>query len=105
MPRVTAVLSISLPPEMAREVEACCRSEHRTRSELIREALRSYLQAAEIRTLRIKMGRVPEVEPTADEIAAIHEGEADFRYGRFRLLEPSRRGAQRSSSQRRGKRA
>lgn len=52
MPRVTAILSISLPPEMAREVEACCRSEHRTRSELIREALRAYLREAELRAPR-----------------------------------------------------
>jgi metal-responsive CopG/Arc/MetJ family transcriptional regulator len=90
MPRVTAILSISLPPEMAREVEACCRSEHRTRSELIREALRSYLQAAEIRTLRIKMGHVPEVTPTDEELKAIRIGKAAFRQGKVQQLSSQR---------------
>ncbi len=48
MGRITATFCISLPPEMAREIEAACRNEHRTRSELVREALRAYLRAAEM---------------------------------------------------------
>jgi Arc/MetJ-type ribon-helix-helix transcriptional regulator len=97
MPRITAILSISLPPEMAREVEACCRSEHRTRSELIREALRSYLQDAEIRlqdaeirSLRIKMERVPEVAPTDEELKAVRIGKAAFRQGKVQQLSAQR---------------
>jgi Arc/MetJ-type ribon-helix-helix transcriptional regulator len=63
MPRITAILSISLPPEMARQVEACCRSEHRTRSELIREALRAYLREADMRTVRPAPARDARLSP------------------------------------------
>jgi Arc/MetJ-type ribon-helix-helix transcriptional regulator len=36
------VLSVSLPPEMLSWAEEVARSEHRTMSELVREALRAY---------------------------------------------------------------
>jgi metal-responsive CopG/Arc/MetJ family transcriptional regulator len=42
MARVTVVVAISLPPEMVVELDALCKKEHRTRSELVREALRQY---------------------------------------------------------------
>lgn len=42
MARVTVMVSISLPPAMAAELDALCKKEHRTRSELLREALRRY---------------------------------------------------------------
>jgi CopG family transcriptional regulator / antitoxin EndoAI len=45
MARVTATFSVSLPPEMATELEQVRREEHRTRSELVREALRRYFAA------------------------------------------------------------
>ena len=44
MTRTTATFSVSLPPEMAAELEEVMKREHRTRSELIREALRYYFQ-------------------------------------------------------------
>ena len=44
MARTTAAtFTISLPPEMLAELEQVRRQEYRTRSELIREALRRYL--------------------------------------------------------------
>jgi len=46
MARVTVTFSISVPPEMAAELEAIRKKEHRTRSELLREALRRYAAAA-----------------------------------------------------------
>ena len=46
MARVTVTFSISLPPEMAVELDALCKKEHRTRSELLREALRQYQSRA-----------------------------------------------------------
>ncbi|HUX65782.1 MAG TPA: ribbon-helix-helix domain-containing protein [archaeon] len=48
MARVTVTFSISLPPEMAAELvlEAIRQKEHRTRSELLREALRRDIVAA-----------------------------------------------------------
>ena len=45
MARVTVTFSISLPPEMAAELEEIRKKEHRTRSELLREALRRYVSA------------------------------------------------------------
>lgn len=42
MARTTVVYSISLPPAMSAELEDIRRKEHRTRSELLREALRVY---------------------------------------------------------------
>ncbi len=43
MSRVSKVISVSIPPEMAREVQRVAREESRTRSELFREALRQYI--------------------------------------------------------------
>ena len=43
-PRITATFSVSLPPEMAVELEEVMKQEHRTRSELVREALRQYFR-------------------------------------------------------------
>lgn len=40
--RTRHTMTVSLPPAMIREVEAVRKAEHRTRSELIREALRTY---------------------------------------------------------------
>lgn len=40
--RTTKTLSISLPPAQLRDVEKLAKKEHRTLSELIREALRRY---------------------------------------------------------------
>jgi len=44
MARTTVTFTVSLPPEMAAEIERVMKEEHRTRSELIREALRRYFQ-------------------------------------------------------------
>jgi len=46
MARTTATFTISIPPEMAVELEKVRKTEHRTRSELVREALRRYVAAA-----------------------------------------------------------
>jgi predicted transcriptional regulator len=40
--RTTRTLSITLPPEMLARAEELARNEHRTMSELMREALRHY---------------------------------------------------------------
>ena len=46
MSRITAMFSVSLPPEMAARLEEVRREEHRTRSELVREALRHYFRVS-----------------------------------------------------------
>lgn len=44
MPRTTKTITISLPPQMADQVEQVMQEEGRTKSELLREALRRYMQ-------------------------------------------------------------
>jgi len=41
--RVSRTWTISLPPDMSRVAEEIARQEHRTKSELVREALRFYV--------------------------------------------------------------
>lgn len=42
MGRTTETMTVSLPPAMMEEVDRVCSEEHRTKSELVREALRAY---------------------------------------------------------------
>ena len=63
----TAKVTISLPEEMLAAADRVGAREHRTRSELMREALRWYLRA----------GAVPMEEPTRVERAAIAAGRAE----------------------------
>ena len=47
MSRTTKTITFSLPPEMASKVEEVMREEGRTKSELLREALRRYIEERE----------------------------------------------------------
>jgi len=71
--RTRETTTISLPPEMLREVERARKAEHRTRSELVREAIRTYLA----------MRRLPTYTPTRAELRRIERGRAEIRAGRF----------------------
>ena len=44
MARTTQIISISVPPEMTCQIDRLAKIESRTRSELLREALRRYLE-------------------------------------------------------------
>lgn len=79
MPRTTATFSISVPPEMADELERVRKVEHRTRSELVREALRQYIRAASVRSVKERIAMLPEAEATGDEVDAIEAGRREFR--------------------------
>ena len=48
-PRNTAIITFSLPPEMAQELREVVREEDRTVSELLREAIRLYMEEREWR--------------------------------------------------------
>jgi len=50
--RTTKVTSLSLPPKLLREMERLARREGRTRSELLREALRRYVADSRWRELQ-----------------------------------------------------
>src|SRR5580700_9233154 len=70
MARTTATLTISLPPAMLEELKRVRKHEHRTRSELMREALRSYFS-----------NRISEEEvPTTAELRTIRRGRATIAY-------------------------
>jgi hypothetical protein len=62
---------------MAAQVEETMKIENRTRSELMREALRTYFA----------MRRFPEETPTAAELRAIRRGEAAYRKGDYVTLD------------------
>ena len=49
-PRKTDTITFSLPPEMAEQVREVVKEEDRTVSELLREAIRLYLEEREWRT-------------------------------------------------------
>jgi CopG family transcriptional regulator/antitoxin EndoAI len=52
--RTTKTWTISLPPKLSREAERAAREENRTKSELLREALRLYLEDQRWRKLQRK---------------------------------------------------
>lgn len=52
--RTTKTWTISLPPGLGREAERTAKEENRTKSELVREALRMYLEERRWRKLQQK---------------------------------------------------
>ena len=74
--RSSSILTISLPPAMAKQMEKVQKKEHRTRSELLREAWRHYFES-----------RYPEYAPTKAELAAIRRGRAEIERADFVTLE------------------
>jgi predicted transcriptional regulator len=61
---------------MRKQLEKIREQEHRTRSELVREALRRYFAS-----------RYPEVTPTQSEMKAIRRGRAEIASGKYVTLE------------------
>jgi metal-responsive CopG/Arc/MetJ family transcriptional regulator len=49
MPGARKLITISLPPPLLKKAERIAEEEHRTKSELLREALRFYLETRDIR--------------------------------------------------------
>ncbi len=54
--RTAKVISLSLPPDMEKEIQKVAKEEHRTTSELLREAFRQYLSNRDLATVR-RVGR------------------------------------------------
>jgi Arc/MetJ-type ribon-helix-helix transcriptional regulator len=63
--------TVSLPPAMAKEIQRAMKAEHRTRSELVREALRIYLSAR----------LIPAEIPTPSKTRAYRRGIAAYKRG------------------------
>ena len=61
--RNTKTITFSLPPEMAEQVQQVMKEEGRTMSELIREALKNYMQEREwLATIRYERLKEQEAE-------------------------------------------
>ena len=74
------MISVSIPHEMLPEIDDAARRECRSRSGLIREALRRYLSTGH--------GRMIALDNAApDEVEAIKRGRAQFERGEFVRLE------------------
>jgi Arc/MetJ-type ribon-helix-helix transcriptional regulator len=71
-PRNTALVTVSLPRPIARQIERVRKREHRSRSELVREALRVYFARA---------AAFPEVTATAAEIRALKRARREYLAG------------------------
>ncbi len=69
--RTRQTMTVSLPPEMVEKVDEVRKEEHRTRSELVRQALRTYFN----------INRFAVVEPTKSELTVLRRGRAAFRRG------------------------
>jgi predicted transcriptional regulator len=78
---------------MAKQVQQAMKAEHRTRSELVREALRVYLSA---RLLPVEI-------PTSAEVRAYRRGMAAYGRGDFVRLEEYANGMDRSPHRGRSK--
>src|SRR5712692_1976089 len=70
----TTLLTISLPRAMAERVETLRKAEQRTRSELVREALRTYFAIA---------ARFPEEEATPAELRDLARGRRAVARGEY----------------------
>ncbi len=57
MERNTIQWTISIPPLLSRAAIKTAKAEYRTRSELVREALRRYLENRMVDRIRAKVGR------------------------------------------------
>ena len=69
--RISRTITFSLPPEMAEQVQRVMREEGRNMSELVREALRLYLEEREVR--RLERLRSRQANRTGNEGGEINE--------------------------------
>jgi len=73
--RTTKVMTLSLPPEMVKEVDKLTKEEKRTKSELFREALRKYINDKrweQIRQWGMKTARELSISTEGDVNELIH---------------------------------
>ncbi len=83
MARTTKTITFSLPPDMAARVDQILKEEGRTKSELLREALRRYIEEREWkRLLRYGERKAQELGITPDDVdRLIHEYRAEKKRG------------------------
>ena len=72
MSRTTKTITVSLPPDLVAMMEDLCREEGRTRSELLREALRRYAEGRQRQRLyRYAETKAKETGITEDQVEDI----------------------------------
>lgn len=79
--RTKKTVTTSLPQEDLAALDRVRKQENRSRSELMREALRHYV------ALRERLQRIPEVDPEPDEIEAIKRGREAIKRGEYVTLD------------------
>ena len=84
--RTREAFTISLPPAMSQAVEKASRTEQRTRSEIVRDALRLYFNPE----LALRIARLPVATPTARELRELEKGRAAMRRGKYFTLDEFR---------------
>ena len=97
--RTHQTMSVSLPPQMMRDVERVRKTERRTRSELVREALRLYFNPE----LAARIARLPVYKPTAAERRAIAKGRAEIARGEYLTVDELFQGLDRRRGKARAK--
>ncbi|MHB1324828.1 MAG: CopG family ribbon-helix-helix protein [Thermoleophilia bacterium] len=77
MARESKIITISLPPELAEEIDRLAAAENRSRSEMLREAFREYLTYSRWRRIRRwgdETAREFGIRTEADVDRILHEG-------------------------------
>jgi CopG family transcriptional regulator/antitoxin EndoAI len=77
MARDTKIITVSLPPEIAAEIDRLAVEENRTRSELVREAFRQYVTYGRWRRIRRRGDQTARefgIRTEADVDRILHEG-------------------------------
>jgi Arc/MetJ-type ribon-helix-helix transcriptional regulator len=79
--RNTKTVTVSLPPQLVAELDRVSERERRTRSEILRDALRRYITVAE----RGRM--IPIEDALPEEIEAMHRADKEYTLGECMRLE------------------
>jgi predicted transcriptional regulator len=90
------LITISLPPPLLKKAEELAREENRTKSELLREALRFYVETTEVRRVAARdrfLALVDRVQARANRVPA-----REIRKVLSEAVEAARRGKRRASA-------
>jgi metal-responsive CopG/Arc/MetJ family transcriptional regulator len=79
MPRISVQMTVSLPPDLYRRAMQVAKHEFRSKSELVREALRMYVSGKQVYQARNRLSRnlhARRLETLADIERLVDEGRA-----------------------------
>jgi metal-responsive CopG/Arc/MetJ family transcriptional regulator len=83
--RNTKTVTISLPPQLIAELDRVSEREHRTRAEILRDALRRYISVAE------RDRTIPVEDALPEEIEAMRRADEEYARGECVRLEDLQR--------------